>query len=107
MPWKSPLESDDTPGDASVTRELTSDEGDSRGSLSKRPRSISVCAVESCSIRSTAFSVTVIFVVAVPNIRVMSMLIGTVERTSTSWLKLEKPGAVTVRWYGLKGILEI
>ena len=46
---------------------------------------------------------TVILVVALPIVRVMFKVIGTVERTSTSCAEVAKPCAVTVRWYGLKG----
>src|ERR1017187_10792277 len=41
MPWNRPLESAETPGEASVTRELTEDEPAS-GILEKRSRSMSV-----------------------------------------------------------------
>ena len=50
---------------------------------------------------------TVILVVALPIVRVMFKVIGTVERTSTSCAEVAKPCAVTVRWYGLKGTFGI
>jgi hypothetical protein len=46
-PWKSPLESAATPGELSVTSELTEDDSLSSGSLSIALRSRSVWKVES------------------------------------------------------------
>ncbi len=92
-----PLESAATPGVESVIRELIDDETLSSGSLSNKSRSTSVWAVGVTS-RISSAPVTVMFVVAEPNTRFMFSVTGTVERTSTSWVKLAKPIAITVRW---------
>src|SRR6185437_9964230 len=82
-PWNKPFESAATPGDASVTSELTDEDGLSKGSLSNNVRSMSVCAVESVSSRSAAAST--VTVVAVPATQKVSLrLTGTEDRTSTS-----------------------
>ena len=67
-----------------MIRELIDDETLSRGSLSNKFRSTSVCEVGVTS-RMSAASVTVMFVVAEPICKLISInTTGTVERTSTS-----------------------
>src|SRR5580692_10545942 len=51
-PWKRPLESADTPGDASVTSELNEEDWLSSGTLLNKSRSTSVCPVGSFSTKS-------------------------------------------------------
>ena len=97
------MESAETPGDESVTSELTEEDELSSGSFSIRLRSRSVWSEESFSTRSSAVTVTV--VEAPPTRSAMVGVTGTVERTGTSSENDEKPGAFTDRWYGLKGRL--
>src|ERR1700758_4940404 len=94
-PWKSPFESAETPGDANVTSELRDDDALSNGNLSNKPRSTSVCAVGSFSIRSEAPS-TVTEVDAAPTFMWILGVTGNTELTSTSVATEAKPSFVTV-----------
>src|SRR5580692_10161078 len=81
-PWKRPFESAATPGDESVTSELSDDDWLSRGSLLNELRSRSVWKVESFSNRSLAVTLTTVEVS--PTVRVLFTVIGTNDRTSMS-----------------------
>ena len=58
MPWNMPLESAETPGEASVTTELTDEDRLSSGILLKRSRSTSVWPTGSASTMSPLVVVT-------------------------------------------------
>ena len=90
------------PGEASVTSELSDEDWLSSGRSLNSLRSISVCAVESFSIRS--FPPSTVTVVVVPaSCRLIFSASGTADLTSTSCTYSAKPVAVTVMWYGLNG----
>src|SRR5580658_2973149 len=102
-PWKRPFESAETPGEAKVTSELSDEDGLSRGTLSNKARSTSVCVVGSFSTKSPPFASTVT-VVAVPlTFKLTSAFAGTADRTSTSSVELANPAALTTVWYVLNG----
>ena len=71
------------PGEASVTSELSDEDWLSSGSLSNRPRSTSVCVVDTVSSRSPAAS-TFTVVDAVPSCRLAFTSRGTGVLTATS-----------------------
>ena len=84
MPWNMPFESEATPGVASVTNELSSDDELSSGIFSKSWRSTSVWNVESVSTRSPASLCTVTVSVAAPISIVIFKETGSDPCTSTS-----------------------
>ncbi len=94
-PWNRPLESAETPGDASVTSELSDEDWLSSGSLSNNCRSTSVWVVGSVSTRSAPAS-TVTDVFACPMTRLNFSSVGTADRTSTSWFLTWKPSALAL-----------
>ena len=96
-PWKRPLESAETPGEARVTSELMDEETLSSGILAKRSRSTSVCPTGSASTRSPLVVVTLTTVLAEAICRVVVRAIGTKDCTSTVCEAGAMVLAVTVR----------